>query len=419
MKHHLPPPSSGKRIAFSAYYCNPYLPSEAFGAFRWMEILLENYHVLLVSSPESEAGIRRFYGEAMPENLEMLIFSDSNWFERFNKRKRIQIHFGYFIFNRNLRKYLKGGGGRLNEVDMILHKNPTSFRYPTSYYLIDKPLVIGPIGGGLQVPAELASYFKKEPFLNKLRIFDKYLFRLERIKKPFERARKILITLDYLRDIIPDQFSDKLEVFFDTGIDVSIPFRKRTERSPVKILYLGKLVRFKGAELAIRAFAQLRASVDAEFHIVGDGIERPYLEELTRELGMQDAVTFHGNAAYEEVGSFYENSDIFLYPSLTEASGNVLLEAMKFGLPIIAVNNGGAKYMCPETGTFKVAIGQPEKMIHALVENLELLISDHDRRMVMGHENYKHVREHYSWDVLRTRIFHLVDQITTNTSHAE
>ncbi len=397
--------STKKKVLLSAYFCSPYLPSEASGAFKWMTILLKEFKVVLLTNKESEADVNRYYQGNLPENLSVLTFDDDHPL----KGVKVQLHFGYFTFNRNLARYIRKDGSMLKDADLILHKNPTSFRYPTCLHLLDVPLIIGPIGGGLQVPKQLKKYFKKEPWINKLRVLDQYLLKLPVIRKAYDKAALLLITLDYLRDILPDKYQDKIRVFFDTGIDAGDGNdHDYRPGETLRILYLGKLIRFKGAELAIRAVLQCKAPV--RFDIVGDGVEREFLESLSKELDHDNRIHFHGNVAYEEVEKYYAKADVFLFPSLTEASGNVLLEAMKNGLPIVTVNNGGPQYMCPDEGAVKVGISDPDQMIRELTEGIDRLADSPEKRKEMGMLNFRHCRDTYSWEVLEEKIINLVHE---------
>lgn len=397
---------ANNKLIFSSYYCNPYLPSESSSAFRWLQILLKRYQVILITNQDSADGIQRFYEGRLPEGLELIVLKDNHFLK---DRVRAQVHFGYFTFNRALKKYITRHREELNQARLAIHKTPSSFRYPTSLYLLDVPLMIGPIGGGLQVPGHLKSYFKREPLLNKLRVLDKYLLKMPYVRRAYDKASVLLIVLDYLRDILPERYAEKTRVILESGIEVPEMPEKKPHEGPVRILYVGKLIRYKGAELALRAIQPLREKV--VFDIVGDGVERNYLESITQDLNLTGTVRFHGNVPYEKVEEYYQNADIFFFPSLTEASGNVLLEAMKNQLPMVTVNNGGPKYMCPDDGAIKVDIGPPEQMIEELTAGLSRLIEDPEMRIRMGEINHRHCRENYSWQVTEERIFNLVEEV--------
>ncbi len=197
-----------------------------------------------------------------------------------------------------------------------------------------------------------------------------------------------------------------MTTLFDTGIDTSDLIEKspKTANSKINILYVGKLIRYKGAELLLRALVPLKNSTAITVHIVGDGVERPLLEEYTKSNGLSHLVKFHGNVEREQVFGFYADADIFCAPSLTEASGNVLLEAMLYRLPIITINNGGPKYMCPEEGAVKIEIGHEDEIVKAITTAIQVLLNDAEKRKTMGEANYRFLQDNYSWEVLEGKI---------------
>lgn len=395
------------RIIYSAYFCNPYWPSESMSAFRWLTILVERYDVVLFTSEASAEGIFKYYHQTLPQRLKILTFKDDNILKR---KFKVQLHFGYFTFNNNVRKYITKNEKEFDDVKLIIHKNPTSFRYFTYLYKLNKPLVVGPISGGLQVPEELKDYFKSESVLNKLRVLDQWVLRLPMYQKELKKADKLLITLDYLSDLLPKKYAGKMFPLFETGISIENDFIERaaTTTRTINILWAGKLVRYKGAELLVRAADKIK---EKNFHvdIVGDGVEQPHIERLVTELKLEKHVTVHGNVPFVKMEEFYKNADIFCFPSITEAVGNVFLEAMKYGLPIIAINNGGPKYICTDGGTFKIPVSSIDTIVSQIADKLVVLIDSPELRIKMGRANYNHCKSNYTWNSLSQNIYELVE----------
>ncbi len=396
------------KIIYSAYFCNPFWPSESMSAFRWLIILLERYEVIVFTSKASAEGIYQYYQPAIPKNLRILTFDDDNLLKG---KLNMQVHFGYFTFNKNVRKYIEKNGNEFNDVKLVLHKNPTSFRYFTSLHKLKKPLIIGPVTGGLQIPSQMKSYFRSESTVNKFRVLDQWLLKLPMYQKPFRQADKILITLDYLRDLLPKEFSQKLTTFFETGITVDNDFNKKNKESgqPIRILWAGIMARYKGLELLIRAIQKIR-NENIIVDVVGGGGEFEHIKDLVRELGLTNQIILHGRIPFENMPEFYKKADIFCFPTLTEAVGNVLLEAMKFGLPIVTINSGGPKYICPDSGTFKIPITSVDEITENISDKLKLLIGSAELREKMGRANYEHCKATYAWDGLSKNIFALVEQ---------
>ena len=113
------------------------------------------------------------------------------------------------------------------------------------------------------------------------------------------------------------------------------------------VLFVSRLVKRKGADIAIRACAALED--DVALLVVGDGPERKSLERLTRELDAEDRVVFAGSVDEEDLPAYYASSDVFCMPCSerfrgldTEGFGIVYLEAQASGLPCIAGECGGS-----------------------------------------------------------------------------
>lgn len=103
-----------------------------------------------------------------------------------------------------------------------------------------------------------------------------------------------------------------------------------------RILAVGSLKRAKNHALLIRAFAQLAATRPAKLMILGEGELRRELEELARSLGVGDRVLMPGFAA--DPWPYYASAGLFVLSSDFEGFGNVLVEAMHAGLPVVSTN---------------------------------------------------------------------------------
>lgn len=389
-------------ILYSAYFCNPTESSESYTAVKWLEVLLKQHNVKLLTNRSCADALHQYF-KPVPPNLEIIGFDIPYWLE---KKRKMQLYPGYFSFNRKSYQYVRKNQALLDWTDVILKKTPSSFRYFTSLYKLNKPLVVGPIGGGLQIPKELTAYFKKEPLLNKLRVLDRLLLRMPPFSRQLKNSDQLLITLDYLREVLPPQYEHKMTTILDTGINISdrdiAPAPPKTDT--INLLYVGKLVRYKGAELLVKALIPLKGKANLVLHIIGDGGERDNLKNIVAQHGLTDMVVFHGNKQRTEVFEYYRQADLFCFPSLTEASGNVLLEAMLYSLPILTINNGGPKYMVPDEGAIKIDIQAEDKIIARLTDAILALIAAPEKRKAMGKANYEFLVNNFSWEVLEKRI---------------
>ncbi len=104
--------------------------------------------------------------------------------------------------------------------------------------------------------------------------------------------------------------------------------------APLRLLCVGRLARQKGFRYALEALA--RSHAPSVLRIVGDGPERPALEQQAAMLGIGRRVEFAGWAERSELPAHYRWADVLVLPSFAEGMANVVLEALAAGLPVIA-----------------------------------------------------------------------------------
>jgi len=110
------------------------------------------------------------------------------------------------------------------------------------------------------------------------------------------------------------------------------------------ILYTGRLSEEKRVDILIRAIQYVLKRMDAHFLIVGDGLEKKNLEELSRAIGIKKYITFTGFLNKEDYPNVYAIADLYVMPSMCELQSITTLEALASGLPIVAAKS----YALPE-----------------------------------------------------------------------
>lgn len=158
------------------------------------------------------------------------------------------------------------------------------------------------------------------------------------------------------RGINLDKFNPsfrKREMWNDYGLNGSFKF-----------IYAGRVSREKNIETMLKAFVRLiEAGSDADLIIVGDGPQRDELQ-----LKYNDPqIVFTGYLHGEELARIYASADLFVFPSLTDTFGNVVLEAHACGLPAIVSNEGGPQEIVESHGSGIVVNARtPDEMSKAM-----------------------------------------------------
>jgi glycosyltransferase involved in cell wall biosynthesis len=145
-----------------------------------------------------------------------------------------------------------------------------------------------------------------------------------------------------------------------------------TSKEGPLVIAVGRLVKLKGFDMLIRAFAQLPREINARLIIIGDGKERLALQTLIEQLGLQDRVKLLG--LQENPWKYMAYADVFVLSSLTEGLPNVIGEALALGIPILATDCslGVREYL--EDGKYGLLV--PPGKSEALVQGIARLLSN-------------------------------------------
>jgi glycosyltransferase involved in cell wall biosynthesis len=157
-------------------------------------------------------------------------------------------------------------------------------------------------------------------------------------------ADRIYVTTpDSLRLVAP-KWHPKTEVQLSIATCSRITQWTEQPRSAFpRFVYLGRLLYWKGAHFAIRALAEARRTVPtATLILIGAGPEELWLRDLTKKLGVEEAVEFAGYVpSRQQVLDSLHSYTAFVFPSLHDSGGMVVLEALQAGLPVICLDLGG------------------------------------------------------------------------------
>lgn len=190
------------------------------------------------------------------------------------------------------------------------------------------------------------------------------------------------------------------------GVDTSIfkPSFKTIKKKV--ILFVGRLIKRKGLEYLLKAFSQTNPGFQKQYQIwlVGDGPAKPLLLKLAQQLNINRSVKFLGVKTKNELVKIYNQSMIFVLPSLNEGMSNALLEAMACGLPVIVTNVGGTQELIKDNGLIvrSRSIKEIKKALETYANDQQLLNS-HSRQSIK-------IARQFSWQKTADKYFRLYKQ---------
>jgi glycosyltransferase involved in cell wall biosynthesis len=207
-------------------------------------------------------------------------------------------------------------------------------------------------------------------------LFASYVWLMERpIPRVYRHATFIAISDSTRRDLIARGIAPERVHVVHCGLDFAA--YDRADPPPRNawptLVHLGRLMRYKSADVAVRAMPSIRRRLPAaRLQIVGDGPDRRRLEQLVRRLQLDAAVEFLGHVPHATKVDLLWRSHLLLAPSPKEGWGLIVVEANACGVPVVASRSPGLvdSVRDGETGRL-VPYGDAEAMARASLEVLE------------------------------------------------
>jgi glycosyltransferase involved in cell wall biosynthesis len=170
-----------------------------------------------------------------------------------------------------------------------------------------------------------------------------------------------------------------------------------------QLCFVGRLVPLKGVDLLLRAFAEVADESPARLTIVGDGPQREELEALAATLGIEKQVDFTGWLDPDACAQALNDCDLFVFPSLQEAGGVVVLEAMAAARPVVAARWGGPAELLDDDCAILLDVESRETFHQELVSAIRALCIDPVRRRRLGLAGRRRAELEYDWNGLVDR----------------
>lgn len=171
-------------------------------------------------------------------------------------------------------------------------------------------------------------------------------------------------------------------------------FTRAQARQVPTLVFIGRLLAWKGVHLALRALARCRTPLN--FRIIGEGPAKARLVALVATLGLAECVEFAGNLSRPDVLRGLCEADGLLFPSLHDSGGYAVIESMAAGLPVICLDLGGPGMFVTEECGWKVRATEPEQTIRDLAQALDAFASDATERERRGAQARARCQSHFT-----------------------
>lgn len=297
---------------------------------------------------------------------------------------------------RQTRKRIMAG-----EFDVVMRLLPVSAVLPSpiAYFLRNThiPFVIGPVSGGLPWPKGFSQAKNHRQWISRLRGLYRFM--------PFARA-----TYRYATAIIAGasqtyaeftKYDDKVFFVLENGVDWSLCSEtvRNVERcETLELIFVGGLTPIKGCDIALRAAAPLLRQGVAHFTVVGDGPERSRLEQLTRSLMIDQAVSFCGMLSHQDAMHRLRLADVMVFPSVRDNNPAVVFEALAAGTVPVVVDFGGPGDTVRSDVGYRVLLTNEEDVVLQIGQVLASLARDRAALASVRQRGMDYAQKCLTWD---------------------
>ncbi len=384
------------RVLLLAPECDGTDVGESCSWFHWVRGIARHCDVTLLTQARRN---RKRVSQQLPE-MEVHEWNEIPFFgsfERFNS----MLKPSYLSFYIHARNWISQVSDRAGRFDLVHQLGPLAMRYPCPATGMGWPVIIGPVAGSLRTPTPFRSECRRSQWFTRLRALDQARFRWDPLlRKSYEAADAVIGVAPYVQELLHSMRLKRFEVASEIGIQ-DLPARRvvpALSEERIRLLHVGRAVRTKGLRDLVRAMEHLRDLPHVCLLSVGDGDDLNASRLEAERRGVADRVEFRGKVARTEVETLYATSDLFVFPSFREPSGNVVIEAMRHGLPVITADRGGPAYAVDSNSGVRIQVSAPDQFARDLAGAIRDLATNHSKRGRLSEGARQRAAEIGLWD---------------------
>lgn len=300
---------------------------------------------------------------------------------------------------------------RRENIEIVFQPTPNTPKLPSLMYDLGVPVIIGPMKGGMDFPPAF-KFMDSVPVRLGLALGNLIALALNRFIPGKLLAKALIVGDEKTKEFLPRKYRGRVVTLLECGVDLTVwqgakdPVEKK--RRPVRFVFTGRLVDWKGVRFLIEAFRVLLLEVDACLEIVGDGPLSGMLKNQAASSGIDHCIKFHGWLDYGEMLEILTGSDVFVMSSLRESCGCSILEAMALALPVIAVDWGGPARILNSACGILVKPDNYKSLVHGFTHAMKVLADSPELRKKMGNAGKAHlISNYFDWDSKVDRLINI------------
>lgn len=407
-----------RRILLSVMACSPQIGSEPGVGWHWLLHLAREHDVVVLT----HAWFREHLEPALAAHglhhvhVHYLQAPAFGWHPHRQLNSRTYYSWWQWWARARVRRILAN-----EPFDLIHHLTWGTMRLPCFLGGLGVPLVMGPLGGGDAAPMRLyAGIPWRHRLLDMVRLLSLAWVRIDPLATIGPRhSVLVLCKTEQSLQMLPRDVRPRAQVMVEIGSPetprhaVAAACRPAGAAGrPYRFLFAGRLIALKGVGIAMGAVHHLvERGWNVHLDVAGDGPLRAHLESEVKRLRLGTRIRLLGAVPRSELLEMYSRADLFLFPSLRDSSGNVVLEALSRGLPVVCLDLGGPRNFIDEHCGIVVATGRLDRMglERAIAAHIEPVLANPERLASMSRAALEHAARQ-SWPAVVRRAYELIGQ---------
>ena len=399
------------RVLVLAEACNPDWTSVPLVGYNVVRALAErdDLRITLATHPRNRASLER---DPLAEMVE-IIYPDNEYVAARIYRLAQLFRGGsgkgwttntafegisYLFFEKELHKLVRNrlDAGEFDLIHRVTPVTPTVGSPLACWTTV--PMILGPLNGGLPWPPEYPQLRSQE---------NEFLVPLRKLYKvmPYYRAtyrnlRACIAGSQHTASEIPPSLRGRRYLLPENGVNPATFTLAEGWTPPsgkFRFVTVGRLVPYKGLWLTLAAMRDSELLKSCELIVIGDGPDRGKLELMIRDFGLENSVRMLGHLDQKTLSAQMRSSQCFVFPSLREFGGGVVLEAMACGLPSIIVDYGGPRDLIDDNSGILLPMQPEAPMVDSLRAAMESVVGDPELCKKLAGNALSRIREEFTW----------------------
>ncbi len=327
------------KVLLSAYACEPGKGSEPEVGLRALEVVAGAHEVWVLTRTNNLDSLKPFLAsQSAGDRVRVVGVEAPAWALRLKARGVLPVQLYYDLWQRAAAVKAVELDREIS-FDLVHHVTFASYWGRAGVAVLDKPMVWGPVGGGVSPPRTLRS-------LLGWRGMGSHAARaairpvLARLLNPLRSRAGGTLVLAQNHQTIERLGSPAGARVVSNATSVTVPSPESSRSRSKEIAFVGRLIPWKAGVLAVRVMQHVQ-DPEAVLVIYGRGPEESRMKSLAAQLGVDARVRFEGPVARQDLLDRLAGSAALLHVALHEEAGLAVAEALAFGTPVVCLDHGG------------------------------------------------------------------------------